>query len=107
MNDKIIKLNNIVEMSELADERVLDFVGKTETADFADTRPDYADTDNQAEEEKNFEPEKQISDKAFEEALEKVVKKMFADKIDAILEKVIEITVTREIKILKQSLIDL
>jgi hypothetical protein len=47
-----------------------------------------------------------VSDEQVEAALERVIKKMFYDKIDRILVEVIEKTVTREIERIKGVLLE-
>jgi len=52
------------------------------------------------------EPIPSLSSEQVDEALERVIKKMYADKIDSILNEVIEKTVTKEIEKLKALLLE-
>jgi hypothetical protein len=72
--------------------------------DFADSLGIELDSDEDAKE-NFFDPDK-ISSEQVEAALERVIKKMFYEKIDRLLVDTIEKTVTREIERLKKALLD-
>ena len=106
MDNNIIILDDIVKMSDRKTEDIkieqpennLNTQEKTEQPENSPKSDIPPNTD------KKSAPEIGLNKEEFEQALEKIIKKLFADKIDAILEKVIEDTVTKEIKILKQNL---
>jgi hypothetical protein len=118
MNKNVIILKDIVTMSDSEDQDV-----KTEKEEKTLNPVEKAVEKKMKEHEDqskpiqppvpDAKPDKQIntddikvSKEDLEHALEKVVKKLFADKIDPILEKVIEDVVSKEIKVIEQSLTD-
>jgi hypothetical protein len=72
--------------------------------DFADSLGIEFDSDEDAKE--NFFDPDRVSSEQVEAALERVIKKMFYEKIDRLLVDTIEKTVTREIERLKKALLD-
>jgi hypothetical protein len=72
--------------------------------DFADSLGIELESDEDAKE--NFFGPDKISSEQVEAALERVIKKMFYEKIDRLLVDTIEKTVTREIERLKKALLD-
>ncbi|MEJ2656670.1 MAG: hypothetical protein P8012_05680 [Desulfobacterales bacterium] len=86
---------------ELDSETISDDVLK---ADFTDSLGIELDSEENAEE-NLFDPDK-VSGEQIEAALERVITKMFYEKIDRLLVDAIEKTVTREIEKLKKALLD-
>ena len=63
------------------------------------------DLDSETDEKEEFPEAKDISDDQVEAALERVIRKMFYEKIDHILADVIDKTVSREIETLKGTML--
>jgi hypothetical protein len=63
------------------------------------------DLDSETDEKEELPEAKDISDEQVEAALERVIRKMFYEKIDHILADVIDKTVSREIETLKGTML--
>ncbi len=118
MNNNVIILKDIVTMSDSEDQDVKIQEEKSDVNPIEETIEDAMEKTVEEPADKTnliepsaVKPDKKIntddikvSQEDFEQALEKVIKKLFADKIDPILEKTIEEVVSKEIKIIEQSL---
>jgi len=101
MDNNIIILKDIVKMSnsEINDVKA-DKEGETVNLDkknVSNLNPKHIESG------KEYKYGVNIKEEDFEETLERVIKKLFSDKIDAILERVIEDIVSKEIKMLKRN----
>ncbi|MBW1649932.1 MAG: hypothetical protein JRJ44_04535 [Deltaproteobacteria bacterium] len=105
MDNNVIILKDIVKMSDAEDQDVKTEEEKKDFSPIEKTEDNLnlIQPDDKSDKKINTDHIK-VTEEDFEQALEKVIKKLFADKIDAILERVIEDIVSKEIKILKQSL---
>ncbi len=112
------ELKEIEEIGAVIDE--LDEVSEDETSDVdeaieeemdtvSDTEDDFVDSlgmelEPEEEEGEDFPETREVDPKEVEDALERVIRKMFYEKIDSILVEAIEKTVTQEIERIKKAL---